>query len=255
MAHLNCGECAIPFLGVDDRIKCNGYCNRVFHLSCTSVDAYDARRCLDIENLLWMCTRCLSSFREQIATKATTNSSTERNIEPELETTVSELQMAIEEIKQRLANFERQTSAYCSNILDTIAPSTSTPSQSGANEVGSRLPLSRDDSRCSKLFTGSKVEIVEPNVRRKFWIFFTGVANHVTCNQLSGMVMNCLALNDPPDVTKLVPRWRHAEDLHHVSFKVGVDWTYKEKALSESTWPSGLLFREFVPRKLCCWEP
>lgn len=255
----NCGKCTLPIRALEDRIECDGSCHSVFHLSCTTVNAFDVRRCLENENLLWMCNCCLSLFRKQTNSTATTDSKNEGNIK--LESVVCDLQKDMEEIKKQISNFKSSTCQIHSSEINTHdGYLTSTP-QADANDASHGIKLSStwsstiNESYNSKLFTGKKVENNYPNGRHKFWIFFTGVAKHVSCSEFSKMVSNCLKLDEPPEVIKLVPRWRNHQDLHHVSFKVGVDHKYKETAFLESTWPLGLLFREFVPRKLCIWEP
>ena len=90
---------------------------------------------------------------------------------------------------------------------------------------------------------------------RIYWMYFTRIAKHVSVGAMREMVSNSLQSQDPPDVVKLVPRWSSNENLHYISYKVGVKWKYKEKAIHESTWPAGLLFRKFIQRDPGYWEP
>lgn len=252
----SCGKCTLPIRALEDRIECDGSCKNVFHLSCTTLNAFDVRRCIENENLLWMCTCCLSLFRKQSSSTASTDLKDEGN--DKLESAVCELQKEMEAIKKEISDFKASTNhIHSSHVNSHDEYSTSTPQADASHgiKLSSTWMSTMNDSNNSKLFTGTKVESNYPNDRRKFWIFFTGVAKHVSCSEFSKMVVNCLQLDDPPEVMKLVPRWRNPEEVHHVSFKVGVDLKFKETAVMKSTWPQGLLFREFIPRKLCNWEP
>lgn len=257
MSRFNCGRCTLPIGGMEERIRCDGCCKTEYHLSCTKLNVYDLHRCTDNDNLLWMCDNCLYSFRKQfLAPSCTANKpSPEKRNESEnasenesvMESTLRSLQLEVVQIKQCISDMK--SSMNFSSVNRSIEPQTSTPQRSS----GERMSLNQNNS--SQLLVGSSSQSMLANDARKFWIFFTRVAKHVSVEAIKEMVSNSLRLNDPPDVVKIIPHWSNFDNLRYVSFKVGVDWRYKDMAVRDSTWPAGLLFREFIRRESCYWEP
>lgn len=80
----------------------------------------------------------------------------------------------------------------------------------------------------------------------KFWLYLSGLHPLVTCDDVQKIASRCLKLTAPADVVRLVPKGVEVANLTFVSFKVGLDPSTKDLALDASTWPSGILFREFI---------
>lgn len=63
---------------------------------------------------------------------------------------------------------------------------------------------------------------------------------------------------DDVKVDKLVPRGKDTSNLTFVSFKIGIAHELKEKAMTSSTWPLGIRFREFEnysSNRMGFWDP
>lgn len=245
-----CNKCSLHIGVLTERMVCDG-CRKEYHLNCIQMNQYQLRVCVDFANVLWLCDDCLSSFRKQQT--AITNASTVRSDAEHvshIEHTVSQLQSEVSTLKQSFAELKTMSSgSQTPNRNHFTMPSTSTPESSTNHQRISSVNMNES----TQLLMGSKAE---PSTRRrKYWMFFTRVAKHVTVDAMSKMITESLQATDPPDVIKLMPRWSNYEDLRYISFKVGVDWKHKERAVMESTWPTGLLFREFVHRGAGYWEP
>lgn len=246
-----CGKCSSPVSGMDEHIVCDG-CSKQYHLSCMNMNPYQLRVCVEFNNVLWLCNDCLASFRKQRSTSK--NDATVRDDDQNvssIEHTVSQLQSEFETMKQCLTELKQSFNvSHKTNDNTAEIPSTSTPQGNSSRERSFSMNL----NDTSRLLRGSNAEISSASSRR-FWLFFTKVATHVSTDAIGEMVINSLKINAKPEVIRLVPRWSDLENLRYVSFKVGIDWKDREKAILESTWPTGLLFREFVHRESCCWEP
>lgn len=259
MSRSKCGRCTLPIGGMDERIRCDGCCETEYHLSCTKLNVYDLHRCTDNDNLLWMCDRCLYTFRKQLpvpkcddTNKPNDEKQNESKIECDMESTLHSLQLEVAEIKQCLSDLKPSTSSSpTSSISSNVLPVSSTPQ--GTSGFDRTTSLCQNET--SQLLMGTRIQTAPVNNARKFWIFFTKVAKHVSVDAFKEMVSNCLHLNDPPDVHRIIPRWSSYDTLRYVSFKVGVDWSSKDMALKESTWPDGLFFREFIRGESSYWEP
>lgn len=93
-----------------------------------------------------------------------------------------------------------------------------------------------------------------PSNNEKFWMFFSRVKNDVTEDEIRAMVAACLGTTDLIIVQKLVSNWIDLAQLPYISFKVGIDVKFRDRAMLPSTWPSGIYYREF--REKCfTWRP
>lgn len=250
--NLGCCECALHIGNLEERVVCDG-CYKKYHLSCAKMNPYQLRVCLEFDNVLWLCNKCLSSFREQQSASSKTDLIVQGKVndnktnDNEIDLVVQELQAEISSIKESFDKLQRTFNSGCQWISDnTVLPSTSTP-QGNINRNNSF-------NDTSQLMVGSNAERVSTSPRT-FWIFFTRVAKHVSSDTMRQMVSNSLQLEDQPQIVRLVPHWINNESLRYVSYKIGVNWKYREKALLASTWPVGLQFRQFVHHEFNYWEP
>ncbi|XP_058811040.1 uncharacterized protein LOC131675929 [Topomyia yanbarensis] len=88
--------------------------------------------------------------------------------------------------------------------------------------------------------------VVTPPPPPKFWLYLSGFQPLVTVGDVQKIVARCLDLTDAVDVVRLVSKEADVSKMSFISFKIGLDPALKEQSLDASTWPSGLLFREFV---------
>lgn len=217
------------------------------------MNQYQQRVCVEFDNVLWMCDGCLASFRKQRlepSNESIAEGLNNANPDSRIERIVHQLQSECATLNQSFAELKKSLNCSKQTVNESGIPSTSTPHRSLDN--GSTSSVNLNDT--SRLQMGSNSEITSVRSRR-FWIFFTRIAKHVSADSIRDMVCNSLQSTDIPEVVKLVPRWSNIETLRYVSFKVGVDWQYKDKAVMDSTWPTGLLFREFEHREFSYWEP
>lgn len=261
MGRFACGRCCLSISALEERITCDGCCETEYHLSCTKLNVYDLRRCTENDNLLWLCDQCLWSFRKRSNasnnqdSESSKENDTDKQVESSLESTIHLLQSDVAEMKQSLSEFKSLiTTSQIASPRSIHPRSSSTPLETD-NAVERNHTVKNNRTNTSQLLVGSNNRTTSMNATGKFWIYFTKVAKHVSVDAMKTMVSNSLNLVDPPDVTKIVPLWSNHEDLRYISFKVGVDQCYKKKALEESTWPTGLFYREFIQRESLYWEP
>lgn len=97
---------------------------------------------------------------------------------------------------------------------------------------------------------------VVPTKKQKFWLYLSRISPSVTVEQVVALAKQRLE-TDEVEVVKLVARGRDVSMLTFISFKVGIDEELKTKALSSSTWPKGIFFRQFTDNRSNknFWEP
>lgn len=83
------------------------------------------------------------------------------------------------------------------------------------------------------------------NGKDKFWLYLSRIRPDTTDNVISAIAKECLETTMDPEVVRLVPKGVDTSGLSFISFKVGLDPVLKNVALDPSTWPDGILFREF----------
>ena len=84
-----------------------------------------------------------------------------------------------------------------------------------------------------------KLVVVPP----RSWIFLSRLSPPTTTDDVQASVSDCLCTND----LKVIPlvRKNSQQEPEYISFKIGIPWNLREKALDQSTWPSFLTVREF----------
>ena len=88
--------------------------------------------------------------------------------------------------------------------------------------------------------------ILPSTVPEKFWLYLSGLNPLATNSDVKKIVSRCLEVPDTIEVVRLVPKDKDISQLSFVSYKVGLEPCLKNKALDPSSWPAGLLFREFI---------
>lgn len=183
-------------------------------------------------NLYWMCDKCVELFENShlrtIAIKP---------IDPapldSLTKAITELRT---EIKQMTTNSSRS------------AP---TPGTWHMLESGQPVKQIAESKKVDNCLHGSKathqdvVSVPTFSEQKKFWLYMSRIRPDVTNESVLGMVKANLNLSENPDIVKLVPKGRDVSTLTFVSFKIGLDPGLKDRALDPSTWPEGIMFREF----------
>lgn len=100
----------------------------------------------------------------------------------------------------------------------------------------------------------SKFAAVAP--KQKFWLYLSRIACAVTTDDVRALVSQRLGTDDA-EVVRLVANGRDINTMSFISFKVGLNIDIKEKALSPTTWPRGIYFREFEDNRASAnfWNP
>lgn len=112
------------------------------------------------------------------------------------------------------------------------------------NKSNQQPPLLHGTS--STLSPSNEIATVPP-VQPKLWLYLSRIAKDVSTDQICAFAKKRLGSEDI-QVTRLVTKGRDISTLSFVSFKIGMDIALKPKALSSSSWPKGILYREFTDK-------
>lgn len=236
----SCGKCSLTIdAAVDSFSVCGGKCFKMFHLECAGLSLSDLS--VLSYNIIWVCDACmrdLCRYRVRKFADSTTNTLSSRTVEDE----IHELKNTVAAIADTLANVTQKTRP----VPNSSTPISSLKVLNGTNET---FDFACDDR--STMGSSSTDEC------REFSLYLTHIDRRATENDIKQMVSRSLSapLSDCYEVVKLVPRWRNVNTLDYISFRIMLDKKWKILAMNPSTWPKGVVFREFVSRQSEPWRP
>lgn len=254
-----CHSCANE-LDQSVSIKCRGFCTAVFHPGCTGLSGDMLEEVIRNRQLFWLCKACSSlmhdiRFRKSVKMAHEVGSSKQLNEHSEILEALKTEVMA--ELKTEIrSNFAMLIGS------NSLTPRTSTNRKGvGRRRLFGIRKQPADPSKNLLCGEGSGeipggVTVVKRD-DPKFWVYLSRISPDVTAEQVISMVKSRLATEDVV-AFRLVPKDRDISTLSFVSFKVGMKQELRAKALTASTWPTGIYFREFEEkgrREQNFWKP
>lgn len=256
---VNCKKCLNEITDARSSIKCGGFCSDTFCMKCCGLNDVILTAVADKSNLFWMCNPCKdimekARFRNALVSAESANQKLIEDLKNTLRSDIlNELKLEIR------ANFK--------TLIDSV-PKTPVPGSQTFAFNSAKRKRDTDDTasnRPSKLLRGTDIicplsaPATNSGIRddNKFWLYLSGISPDVPDDCVGKLVAEKLGTSDITTV-KLVPRGKDPRVLNFVSFKLGMHMDLKTKAMTASTWPVGIVFREFVdksePRKVF-WRP
>lgn len=244
-----CDACAGD--ATSNHVKC-GFCSASFHPECTGVSDGTRQEMLENQQLFWLCRPCTSMMLD-IRFRNSTRAAFEAGQDQALNAHSDTLQNLKSEILHELKNEIRTNFATLINS-NTLTPKTSQRVRldnrytrarrlfSVTNAAPTQKPVLLQGTG-STLSPSTEIQTV-PAPQPKFWLYLSRVARDVSVEQINALACHRLGTTDV-QVIRLVAKGKDISTLSFVSFKIGIDAGLKTKALSTSTWPKGLVFREF----------
>lgn len=257
-----CHACATDI--IDGFLSCNGFCKAEFHLKCCNIGSTLADELARNKQLFWMCQSCtklmddirfVSSVRAAHETGQKTAVCSHNEIVEKLKS-----EMMVELKKEIRSNFTALINS------SSLTPKSSTRPETAVGTLRSRRlfpnPVTNEPRHQDLLVgTGNSLSpslgtFTVPAPNKKFWIYLSRISRDVSAEQIRDLTAHRLDTQDI-EVFRLVANGKNINELTFISFKIGVNYDLKAKALSPSTWPKGILFREFRDNKVYSnfWRP
>ena len=235
-----CKTCSLPVNGID-RVVCRGNCHSMFHRTCVPGMQ---RSTLDVittysENLFWLCDDCASSFDKWLQIPNTAA--------PAVDTV--KLCDAVGKLNNVISELSCRMDKHFSSVVSTPKVF-HTQRQLGEQPTPKR---SREDkvkfgttaaAICGTRSIQREIKTVADE-RQQFWLYLSRLDPSHTVDEIVGMAQECLGINDTLKAVLLVKKDADVTKLNFVSFRLEIPKALKEIALQASTWPTGVLVREF----------
>lgn len=256
-----CHSCATDIK--DLYIKCHGFCNAVFHPQCCGLNSSVFDEVKKNKQIFWLCKSC-SSLMSDIRLRRTVRSAYESGQENVLD----KHNEIVEKLKSEILIDLRQE--IRTNFATLINSNSRTPKSSKCAAAGiksARRRIFEKTDAASRLpqqpLMCGTAESLSPSLgniaassSQTFWLYLSRISRDVKVEQVRKLATERLG-TDNVEVVRLVANGRDISSLSFISFKIGLNADFKEKALSSATWPKGILFREFKDNRSIAnfWNP
>lgn len=228
-----------------DVIFCRGYCGQSFHVFCANVDLPLLNTLKEnCRNVFWMCDECADLFSNDhfrhVSSRCAVQSATEGDAIKPLKDDIAKLTDAINTLSAKV-NTKPPTTPLLGDRPSFNRLFANTPKRA-------RYDL-EPPATSSTRGTKAMCDLVKtvPTGDDRVWIYLSAFHPSTTEDEIIKLVQKCLNLETQHEckVTKLIPKGKNLADLNFVSFKVGINQTFRDASLSCDTWPENVLFREF----------
>lgn len=243
-----CEKCANDLVG--EIIKCGGFCTGQFCLRCSKIPSELYPTIKTHQHLVWMCDACRNLLKNSRFTKAMTSISAANDcIVEALKTDIRD--SILTEVRNEIrSSFKKMIDSVPLTPLNPIP--LQLPFSSRKKRPRDAENEDENNRRPAKLICGTSsssnavvptVNIAEPR-QEQFWLYLSGIHPSVPDENIKQLAQESLGTNELT-VAKLVPKDKDIRSLTFISFKIGMSSNLKEKAMSATTWPIGIKFREF----------
>lgn len=248
MEKKQCGACQLEVNEIEP-LRC-GFCDVYFHIGpqcCGFNLSRPSRDLFSQGKALFMCPSCREELNGR-SIKSYITDMHESNIPPpdDLQIQVQKLTKLVDTVCQKVDRCLNNTVPADRTVrTKEIWPRLGVKRRCGNDDQP--IPAAPDRGTNSIDLSDLSVPCLTPEAPPpKFWLYLSGLHPQVTADDVQKIASRCLKLAAPADVVRLVPRGADVTKLSFVSYKLGLDPSTKDRALDASTWPSGLLFREFI---------
>lgn len=257
-----CHSCANEI--TDSHVKCRGFCEEKFHPSCCEIASTAFDEVLKNNQIFWMCKSCtalMNDVRMRTAVRVAHESGQEKVLSAHNEIVEGMKEEILYELKKEIkSNFAALINS------STMTPRSSKYSASGVVTTRRRRLFGKpsvDKPKSQPLMIGTS-ESLSPSLgnfvaaapSQKFWLYLSRISRDVTVEQVRTLATRRLGTDDI-DVVRLVGKGRDVSTFSFISFKIGLNADLKSRALSSSTWPRGIYYREFQDNRSAAnfWKP
>ena len=257
-----CGECKLEINDLEP-VRC-GFCEACYHINqkCCGFNSRICKELFALGKILFICPQCRDKLNGRSINTYVADALNSQNAQSlqlvDLPSQVQKLCEMVDGLSNKVESMS-QKPPHCDGFVGTpanlsAAANLSTPIWPARNPKrrrADRMPLEITSDRgtntvdLSDLSVSSVASVV---AKKCFWLYLSGLNPKVTDNDVQKIVSRCLNSIEPVAVVWLVRKGIDTTNYSYISYKIGLDPDVKSIALDPASWPSGLLFREFVDR-------
>ncbi|XP_053691469.1 uncharacterized protein LOC128739986 [Sabethes cyaneus] len=254
MEKKQCLECKNDINDIEP-LRC-GFCDGYMHISqtCCGINSRGLKEPFAQGKLMLLCTACKNelngrSIRVYIADiQHGSPNMPNVPVSTELPVKVQQLSDIVESLSKKIDNLTSTNQLH----LDWPVPTPKTPAWT--NRSAKRRRTDENAIVDAPADVGTNIvdlsDLPVPSIApkaNKFWLYLSRL-NPVLTDCDVQKISRCLNITDPVDAVRLVPKGKDVANMSFISYKIGLDPDMKSQALDPSSWPVGMLFREFFDR-------
>lgn len=242
-----CGHCGEEVTGIEPAVC--GFCSTLYHVGreCSGVSRTDMNNFFSKGAAIWICPPC----RQKFDGNSTRNLLKTQAVCIDLQSQIARLTQMVQDLASKVDDNCRTSSGVDSGTIRASVDGKTMENVIGSGNSLKARRYGNDGSKIPPPMKGTKTvdtcNLTVTNViaEPRFWLYLTGFRPSVTKDDVGKFVKDSLEYDEDIEVVKLVTKDADLSKLSFVSFKIGLHPDLQDRALSPSTWPSGVGFREF----------
>lgn len=244
MEKKQCCECKGDINDIEP-MRC-GFCEAYLHINqtCCGINIRGLKEAFNQGKLILICTTC----RVELNSRSIRSYIADNKQAAPASSIPIELPLQVEQLSDVVKTLSRKIDTLvCAQNQPNWPTEPTWPKLGMKRRRLDETPIYQSSSDCgTKTIDLSDLTVpIVPNAD-KFWLYLSGLNPLITDADVQKIVSRCLNVAEPADLVRLVPKGKDISSMTFVSYKVGLDQDLKTKALDTTSWPVGLLFREFV---------
>ncbi|XP_055522916.1 uncharacterized protein LOC129717096 [Wyeomyia smithii] len=253
-----CGECNLAVNDLEP-IRC-GFCETCFHINqqCCGINSRLCKEFLAQGKIIFICPSCREVLNGRSVCAYVTELQSNQPSQPQpiadLPAQVQKLFDVVDKLSRKIDNMPRTTMIEDPMLGTSSALSTTLvwPIKNAKRRRTEPIHIEADRGKNNiDLSDLSVPSIVPVAAKNRSWLYLSGLNPKVTDGDIQKIISRCLHTTEHVVAVRLVRKGIDTSNLSYVSHKIGLDPDLKNVALDPASWPTGMLFREFVelPKK------
>lgn len=250
-----CGECKLAVNDLEP-MRC-GFCDTFFHINqqCCGLNSRLCKDFFTLGKIMFICPTCRVTLNgRSICTYVADlklNQTTQSQNLNELPAQVQKLFDVVDVLSKKIDSLPSKSMNEDPPFgTPSAMPATPIwPTKNTKRRRTERIPINVESDRGANnidLSDLSVPSIVSTAAQNRFWLYLSGLNPQLTDGDIQKIVTRCLHTAEPVVAIRLVRKGMDVTNFSYVSYKIGLDPNLKNVALDPASWPTGMLFREFV---------
>lgn len=237
-------------------IRC-GFCDTHYHINqqCCGLNTRHCKDFFALGKIMFICPTCRLTLNGRSISAYVADLQLNQTSQPQ---NLAELPAQVQKLCDVVDGLSKKIDSLpCKTIIDdtplgtpSVMPATPVwTAKSAKRRRTERIPMNMSSDRGANTIDLSDLSvpsIVSAAAQNRFWLYLSGLNPLLTDSDIQKIVSRCLHTAEPVVAVRLVRRGTDTTNFSYVSYKIGLNPDMKSVALDPASWPTGMLFREFV---------